>query len=537
MKFSELINSYFNAGYAALSIQSFEEDRVLREIGKVNDHRKAGKIVMYEWDCSGGLRGFDGNKLDHEIPDQPETNDTGVMLKTLDDMLNNKKIFNNRIIILKDFHLQFEKGPIRISYMRVIRNMMERLRARNFMLIFISPAFNIPPELEKDIQTIDFALPNTQDTEDSLKFVIESGKVQKEIPYDSETFSRAVEAAKGMTENEMQNAFALALVQSRPNYGQSFVDAVFAEKVNQLKKSGLLEYIKTDISFEDVGGLQGLKKWIMPRRLAYSKKARDFGVPIPKGMLVAGLPGGGKTLLAKAVSSVFGCPLFKLDLGGLFGHLVGDTEANFRRVTALIDSLGLCVILIDECEKYLNESAVEGKGDSGTSSRSFGTWLTWMNDRLSHAFIIMTSNDHTILPAALVRKGRVDEMFWVDLPTSEERIDIFKVVLKKFKNNPNNYDLGELSQFTEDFSGAEIDEVVKLAIYRAFAADADRVTHEHIRTEIDAFKPYARFNKAKIDEMRSKAQNKLKFATEDGEAADFNLDKALRGIQLDGGKK
>jgi len=531
MKFSKQTNDYFNAGYAMVAVETHEEDRVMMEIKQINDHRSTKeKATIYEWDCSSGLRGLEGAKLDFDVKMDDDPTDTGTFLKMVDDLLDNKKFTNFRIFVIKDFHLQLQKSPINTVYIRAIRNMLARMRFKNFMFLFISPTFAVPNELQKEVQVIDFPLPDIDDTKASLSFILKGAKVEKHIPQDSETFQRSADAAKGMTMNEMENAFALALVKSSPKYGQAFVDAVFEEKIRQLKKNGLLEHIKCDVTFEDIGGLLGVKNWITLRAKAYSDLARKFGVPIPKGVLLAGLPGGGKSLTAKAIARVLGCPLFKLDLGGLFASLVGDTEANFRRVMGIIDSLGLCVIWIDEVEKYLNENAVEGAGDSGTSSRSFGSFLTWLNDRTSHAFMAMTSNDHTILPAALVRKGRLDEMFWIDLPDVHDRLEIFQVVIKKYERDVNEFDPKVLAQRTDLFSGAEIEEVVKQGLYRAFS-EGSELNQKHLEFEIEQSKPFAKYHPEKIAEMRNKAKDKLKVASVSGEPEDLNT--ALLTLQND----
>jgi ATP-dependent 26S proteasome regulatory subunit len=529
MTFAERLNNYFRAGYGMLSIQTHEEFRVLKEVGNINEYRKAGtKLTLYEWDCIKGLRGFGNTKLDHDIPD--ETQEVTVMLDYLEKMTDDKNMPRLKLFIIKDLHLHLEKVPIRINYMRMLRNMSNKIKAKGYMLVFISPIFKIPFELEKEIQVIDFNLPNEEDIARSLNYITKSAKVQ--IEEGSEFYMKSVEAAKGMTENEIDNAYALGLVATGSKIGQPFVDAVFDEKIHQIRKNGLLKHIPSDVSFSNVGGLTGIKEFIRVRKRAFTKEAKDFGIPYPKGILLAGIPGTGKTLIAKGIANEFGCPLFQLDIGSLFSSMVGDTEGNFRKVIQIMESLGHCVVLFDEVEKSLNMGATSGQGDTGTSSRSFGTLLSWMSDRTSPVFIVATSNNHTILPPELIRKGRLDELFWIDLPTFNEREEIFDVVIRKFKRDANKYDLKSLARASNLFTGSEIDEAVKVSLYRAFASNQD-LNMEQMLVEMKNFKCFAKVNGPVVDNMRSLAKNKLKIASETGEIEEVDEDKALRAIEVE----
>lgn len=282
---------------------------------------------------------------------------------------------------------------------------------------------------------MDYDLPDSAAINERLMFIKDSinkelAEVEKPLIEISDTVVEgAVEAAKGMTHLEVENAFALAYISAK-KFDSNFVEAVFQEKIAQLKKNGLLTYMEPNISFDNVGGMQGLKNWLNTRKKAYTKEARDYNLPMPKGMLLASVPGTGKSLICKAIAKEFDCPLFALDIGSIFDSLVGNSEKNMREMIKTVESIGKCVILIDEIEKALSNSAVSGSGDSGVSSRIFGTFLSWLNDRKNPAFIVATTNNHTLLPSALIRKGRFDQLFWVDLPTADERREIFNVLLK-----------------------------------------------------------------------------------------------------------
>jgi hypothetical protein len=322
-----------------------------------------------------------------------------------------KNVGDHQLYILKDFHPFFQEPVVR----RAFRNIIGKLKSKSTTILFISPIYAVPEELAKEVQILDFDLPDDEGLRSRLEFV-QRAAVSSQKPGSTHDFGispeimlKAIEAGKGLTESEAENAYTLALVHHK-SFNKPFVGTVFEEKVTHLRKSGLLTYIAPDVTFDSVGGLDGLKTWIRQRGQAYLPEAREYGLPYPRGMLLCGVPGCGKTLLAKATSAELGLPLFQLDIGSLFGKLVGETESNFRRVIQLVDGVGSCVLFVDEIEKALNRSAVSGAGDTGTSSRSFGTLLSWLSDHKTPVFVIGTSNNFTVLPPEMIRKGRFDEL-------------------------------------------------------------------------------------------------------------------------------
>ena len=405
--FAVKLKNYIKAGYPLLWIRTHEEARVTREIHRVvklEDAAAAEHYENYEWDVV-------------SLP-QARTKE-GVRTKAAVDASIAKVIEvcsrlgrddQKVVVVLKDFH-QVIDNPGQI---RPIRNALEVWKTKGNMLIVVAPVVKIPVELEKEFQLLDYALPDETAIGVQLDFIkVSLDHRYKDEPakakLDPSTRQSAIEAAKGMTLTEVENAFSLAIIENR-EFNQGFVTSVFEENIQQVKKGGLLTYLRPDTDFNQVGGLDGLKKWIKIRAKAYTAKARDFKLPYPKGILLCGVPGCGKTLLAKATSKEFGFPLFQLDVGSLFGGHVGETEANFRKVIDTIDGIGRCILFIDEVEKALNRDAVSGKGDSGTSPRSFATLRSWRSDHPSPVFVIATSNQFTRLPTELVRKGRFDEL-------------------------------------------------------------------------------------------------------------------------------
>lgn len=506
MSFKEDIKNYMDAGYSSLYITTHEETRISIEI--FTSFKDTHSI--YEWDSLIGL----SQKLDVDKKKTiKDTADPINMFAQLDAIGRDSK--ENHIFILKDFHLQLDNPIKKINVIRAFKNVNASLKARGNIVLMVSPITKVPVELIKDIQLFDYALPTEAAISTSLNYIVESVNGDKKgkdrLVLEEKIKDTAVEAAKGMTDAEIENAFSLAIVRNK-KFNAEFVKSVFREKVQQIKKSGLLTYMETDVGFENVGGLVGVKDWVTLRADAYGRRAREYGLPFPKGVGLAGIPGCGKTLISKAIANELGFPLFQLDLGKLFSKYVGETEQNFHEMIKTVESIGQCVIQVDEVEKYLNTGAVSGQGDSGTSSRSFGSILTWMSDRNSPAFIIFTSNNHLILPMELIRPGRVDLWFWVDLPDTEERKDIFNVVIRKYNRQPTNFDVDTLAAKSELFSGAEIDHAFKDALFRAFSTN-EEIADKHLLSEIEKLIPQASINKDKIQEMRDRVQGNLRLAT------------------------
>lgn len=519
MTFTQKLTNYYKAGYPALMIQSHEERRIMLEIAEMA--KATSGMTLMEWDSQNGLV----VKVGKSTAISEESSDPGELFKFIQNYSQEKTIF-----VLKDLHLQFEKQNAKIQCIRFIKNSINVLKARQNTLIFVSPKYSLPVELEKEIQLIEYALPDETAIQERLTFIHNSvnKSAGKTLEMPIEVEERAIEAARGMTFSEIENAYSLAVVENK-GFNSGFVRSVFQEKVMQVKKNGLLNYIEPDVTFDDIGGLDGLKTWFLKRKKGFSKAARKYRLPNPKGALLCGVPGMGKTMIAKACAAEFNAPLFQLDIGKLFGGKVGETEGNFRSVISILDAIGHCVLLLDEVEKNLNTAAVSGQGDTGTSSRAFGTWLSWMSDSKSPVFKIATSNDHTKLPAEFTRKGRLDEMFWIDLPTEEGLKDIWTKVIKKFGRNPKDFSMKKLVNNSKDFTGAEVEEAFISAMYAAFDVDKE-VDDSYVIDELLSFNQYAKVHKDKLEEMRRNANGKLKIATDSGEPEDF--EKAMRKIDI-----
>lgn len=521
MDFLTKVNTYRKACYTGLFIVTHEEDRLVGDL-KVLRHDNP-ELAIHEWDSQYGLVCSSGPE---DVQHPAKTEGVKDLLDYIQRYPKTKSLF-----VLKDFHLQFDK----VGVIRQLRNAWKVLKARGNMLIFVGHKFAVPAELSKEIQLLDYELPTDEAIQERLEYVkscVNNAREAKNKPLvtiPENIMDGAVDAAKGMTYGEVEGAFSLAVIKA-DGFNQRFVEAVFQEKILQLKKNGLLTYMEPNVSFDNVGGLTGLKTWITARKKAYSKEAREYDLPMPKGMLLASVPGTGKSLVCKAIAKEFDCPLFALDIGSVFDSLVGNSEKNMRELIKTVNSVGKCVILIDEVEKSLSNSAVSGAGDSGVSSRIFGTFLTWLNDRSNPAFIVATTNDHTKLPAALIRKGRFDQLFWLDLPTLEERKEIFGVVVKKYNRNIKDFSISAHAASATNFTGAEIEEVFKDAMYKAFD-DGKEVNDSYVTEALAEFIPFAVSHEDDLKLMRRQAQGKLVMITAKGDPI-ADVQKNMRKLSI-----
>jgi AAA+ superfamily predicted ATPase len=517
------IKNYQRAGYSGVFVLTHEEARFMLELTTLSN-LEYNALNIVEWDTQKGLL-FRSGKT--KIGFQEDTT------KNTSDLLEYIQNYSqtNTIFVLKDFHLHFDK----ILNIRLLRNAWNNLKRMGNMIVFVGHKYAVPGELQKEVQLLDYDLPNIEALTERLMYIKssidkgreEAGKAPTEL--DNSIIEAATEAARGMTSLEAENAFASAWTETG-KFNSVFVEAVFKEKIAQLKKNGLLTYMEPNISFDNVGGMQGLKTWLTTRKKAYAKEARAYNLPLPKGMLLASVPGTGKSLICKAIAKEFDCPLFALDIGSVFDSLVGSSEKNMREIIKTVESVGKCVILIDEIEKSLSNSAVSGSGDSGVGSRIFGTFLSWLNDRTNPAFIVATTNNHTLLPAALIRKGRFDQLFWVDLPTAEERKEIFTVVINKYNRDPKNFSIKTLVNGSENFTGAEIEEVFKDALYKAFDA-GEEINDSHVMEVLSEFIPFAVSHEEDLKTMRKQAQGKLVMVNSKGDPI-ADVQKNMRKLSI-----
>lgn len=445
------IEYLIRARYPQIFIRTTEEVRVEDAIKKIGEDRN--KRVFF-WSVTNGL----------EEPNNPTNGELREPIRILDYIIDAKV---NGIFVLRDFH-PYLNDPVVV---RKLRDANRVLKTCLKNIIFLSPSMNIPVELEKELNIVDFSLPDKNEINQIIDSVLRSIENPKNIEVftDAKKKNKIVEAALGLTAEEAENVFAKSLVQT----GQFDIDIVLMEKEQIIKKSGVLEYYKSDDNMQNVGGLENLKGWLKKRSKAFTPKAREFGLPEPKGILMIGIPGCGKSLTAKAISSMWKLPLLRLDVGKVFSSLVGSSEENVRKAIATAESIAPSILWLDELEKGFSGMGGGGDSDGGTSARVFGTFLTWLQDKKSPVFVVATSNDISQLPPELLRKGRFDEIFYIDLPNSEERETIFKIHLGKRNRNPELFNIKRLAEISSGYSGSEIEEIVVSALYDAFDEDVD----------------------------------------------------------------
>lgn len=461
-KLSELIRARFPMIYVA----THEEDRVTRYIKSVVTDEKLVKYPreVFTWTQTDGLYNSTTDK---------SISDTTCPCKMLEYI---RKYEKDAVFIIYDFHINFgikNRNPD-FNAIRKIRDIIPDLKlgSARKTVFFVAPQLVIPQALQKEITIFDFPLPTLKEIKSKLDSMLEQNKAVS-VELSEEEKDKLCKAALGLTLQEAESAFALAMV----NDGKICIKdlgTILEEKIQVIKKSGILEFIKTDYSIADIGGLDNLKTWLLKRNNSWSEQAKKYCIPAPKGVLITGVPGCGKSLTAKAMSSIWQLPLLRLDFGKVFSGLVGSSEENLRTALATAEAVAPSILWIDEIEKGL--SGIGSNGDSGVSSRIFGQFLTWMQEKEAPVFVIATSNNISHLPPELLRKGRFDEIFFVDLPTLSERKEIFKLHLeKRLKDKEVASEIvtvknlcTELAKLTEGFIGSEIEQVVVSALCDAF---------------------------------------------------------------------
>ncbi len=402
------------------------------------------------------------------------------------------------IYIFKDAHPFFDH-PVTV---RCLRDAVANFKGTQKTIILMSPVQVIPIELEKEIVVLDFPLPDIKAIEEVLDQQLGQVRTKK---VSAETREKLVRATLGLTQDEAEKVYRKAQV-TNGKLTEEEVDIVLSEKQQLIRRNGILEYMEEDEDIDDVGGLEELKHWLQQRSNAFSQKARNYGLPQPKGMLILGVPGCGKSLIAKTTARLWSLPLIRLDMGRVYdGSTVGKSEANLRNALKVAESISPMILFIDELDKAFAGGAGSADSDAGTSSRIFGTFLTWMQEKKSPVFVMATANRIEKLPGEFLRKGRFDELFFVDLPNAEERRDIFGIHLRKRRPDLDRFDLEQLSKVSDGFSGAEIEQAVIAAMYEAFAQDRE-FTQLDIISAVKSTTPLSRTMTEQVAALRDWAR-------------------------------
>jgi AAA+ superfamily predicted ATPase len=384
------------------------------------------------------------------------------------------------VFLLRDFHPFLSPNLYQhaSAAIRKLRDLTERLRTSYVTVIILSPVLQLPNELEKDVTVVDYSLPGSDELGGLLNQAVDSlNRAGERLDLSAGEREQILKAMAGMTITEAENVLAKCIVERR----RFDVDLIIGEKEQLIRKSGLLEYFHTSANIGDVGGLDLLKRWLGARGKAFSERARQFGLPEPR------------------------LPLLRLDVGRIFSGYVGSSEENIRKAIKIAEAVSPTVLWLDEIEKGLAGTQSSGASDAGVTSRVFGTLVTWMQEKTAPVFVVATANDISQLPPELLRKGRFDEIFFVDLPADDERREIFGIHLKRRGRDLARFDLDALAQASDGFSGAEIEQAVIAALYRAFDRGGE-VTSEDIIASLRETVPLSVTMSEDIDELREWAR-------------------------------
>jgi SpoVK/Ycf46/Vps4 family AAA+-type ATPase len=501
MTFQNELETLIRARYPIIYIITGEEMRVQNVVMEIAQKRQK---KVFEWSFNTGVVPA-GTSIQSQKSRNVATKDP---LLALDLVIEHVE---PAIFIFKDFHPFLTKNNFAV--VRKLKEIALHLKNSFKSILVVSSVLEIPAELEKEVTVLNYPLPTREDLSDLLDKIIEDVSQLKQvtIELDAAGRERLLQASLGLTLGEAENVFAKIIVKSERLSGDD-VNEVFAEKQQIIRKSGLLEYYATEENFAHVGGMIVLKDWLDKRASAFTEEARAFGLPAPKGILMLGVQGCGKSLCAKAVSTRWQLPLLRFDMGRMFGSLVGSSEENVRRAIAVAESVAPAILWVDEIDKAFAGSQGSGASDGGTTARVFGTFLTWLSEKTAPVFVVATANDISHLPPELLRKGRLDEIFFVDLPSPAERQEIFRIHLTKRGRDATTFDLAALAEHAKDCSGAEIEEAINSALYDAFYAQQD-ITTEIILETLSQTVPLAKTMDEQISRLRNWVEGRARNAS------------------------
>ncbi len=507
------VGALLRARNALLWVVTTEEGRVERALVEAAAAAKFAEVRS--WDCAGGVVDPRTGKRVETLASISNPSDPLDVLRYIRDTSLRS------LWIMRDLPYWFRDPGVLRTTRSLARSLPSSPPNDARAVIVLSPSSDIPPELADHAIVVKWPLPDRAEVARIFDRTISSlagGGSDAERAAEAERLAleyapvreAAIDAALGLTAEAASSCYAKSLVTQE----RKIVPAIIAaEKRRVINQARGVEWFDPDPrGLAAVGGLENLKAWLALRKSAFSQRARDFGLPQPRGMLLVGLPGGGKSLTAKAVAAAWGVPLLKLDLGGARSKWVGESEANIRASLAVADTVGTCVLWIDEIEKALG-GATQGAADGGVSSDALGTLLSWMQERRGSVFVVATANDVQGLPPELLRKGRFDEVFWVDLPTPAERAEILRVALRQYGRGDVVVDIDGVAAACDSFVGAEIAALVPAALFVAFADGERELRTSDLLAEARATVPLAKTASAKISALREWAKGRARSAS------------------------
>ena len=445
MKFNDELALFLKARYPIIYINTLEEDRVeyvIRKNVKTNLNRS-----IYTWDF---VDGYTNNPNNEGFAKRNP-------LQALE-LVERLNVETPALFLLKDFH----RFLTDLSVSRKLRNISKILKLQPKTLIIIGSDLTIPKELTDLITIVEFQLPLEEEINQELSRLAQSLNIKVE----SQLFENLVRACQGLSLERIRRVLS-KIIATYKTIDENSISVLLSEKKQIISQTEILEYSSVSEKITNLGGLNNLKEWLKKRKTAFSIQASNYGLPTPRGLLLIGIQGTGKSLTAKAIANDWQLPLLKLDVGKLFGGIVGESESRLRQMINVAETISPCILWIDEIDKAFSNT--ESKGDSGTSNRVLATFISWLSEKTKPVFVIATANNIDLLPLEIIRKGRFDEIFFLDLPKKEEREEIFKIHLQEFRPNTwNLFDYKKLAQSSESFSGAEIRQSIIEGMYHAF---------------------------------------------------------------------
>ncbi|MBI3477615.1 MAG: AAA family ATPase [Acidobacteria bacterium] len=484
-------------------------------------------MAVFEWTIADGLvrSGVNGatapvadlqariNAARHATdPNAPESSKAAIY-NTADPvqaLANLEAMTLEAVFVLKDFHRHLDSPVV----VRRLRDVGQKFSANRRTLILTAPSIPMPPELASLVEFLDLPLPDADRLRDLIRetYTRMAGTHTLKLQLDAPGVDAMAANLRGLTEEEAERAISQTLV-ARYALTLACVTDVLEAKKSMLKRSEMLEFVDANDNMASVGGLENLKQWLAQRRGSWDPQAREFGLDPPKGVIILGVQGCGKSLCARAVAGEWKLPLVKFDTAAVYDKYIGETEKRIQKVFKVAEGLAPCVLWIDELEKVFAGSGPDSaSADAGVSSRLLASFLSWMQERKSPVFVAATCNNVTVLPPELIRKGRFDELFFVDLPSTDERKQIFSIQLTKRKRNPAGYDLDQVAAAAKGYSGAEIESAVQTALYAAFSQKQDLST-DHLLTALSSTVPLSITRAEEIADLRAWAKNRAVWAS------------------------
>lgn len=517
-------------------INSYEETEVIRDMIKLINEEFYG-TKLFTWSMTEGMKKMALNKHEKQEDPMKELREPFRAIDYIINAQNNRQINDEAFYIMKDFHIPLESIP---NVKRAIRDAKEGFSKNYNPIIVVAPSVYVPMELEKIIHIVNYDTPSKDDISKFIDAMINKmnvSNVQKGKNYEMPTEdqkSKIINALSGLTYREIKDTVAMSLVE----YNGLSLKAIMEEKIQLIKKSGVLDYKVPEARFEEVGGNANFKNWINDVELAMSDEAKAFGCATPKGYLALGIPGTAKTYMAEALANKFGVPFIKLEMSRIMDKLVGNSEKKIDQALRVVKSCAPCIFLIDEVEKALGGIKSSNASDSGTTARCFASILQFLQDN-NDVFVVMTSNDVSQLPPELTRSGRLDAMWYFSLPTEEEREAIFKIHLDKTGKTYSPEILKAAAKNSVNYTGAEIQSIVKLTMWKAFRRfledKNDAIIESDILSSISEVVPVYESSKEKITYLEHWVKGRARYSNDviDSNGFDSRLDDDLLEIELD----